>query len=80
MSACPPHTFLRCASLDGRFAGLTGAVRVARRKLSAETSTESEPLAPYTGAAAFLIARNRLLIRPRTSTKEPIEDQANRHL
>jgi hypothetical protein len=43
-------------------------------------STEGEPLAPYAGAAAFLVARNRSFIRPRTCIKEPIEDQANRHL
>jgi hypothetical protein len=76
MSACPPHIFLRCASLDGRFAGFTGAVGAVRRNVS----TEGEPLAPYAGAAAFLIARNRSFTRPRTSIKEPIEDQANRHL
>jgi hypothetical protein len=43
-------------------------------------STEGEPLAPYAGAAAFLIARNRSFTRPRICIKEPIEDQANRHL
>jgi hypothetical protein len=39
-----------------------------------------EPLAPNVGAAAFLIARDRPFTRPRASVKEPIEDQANRHL
>lgn len=42
--------------------------------------TEGEPLVPYAGAAAFLIARSRSFSRPRVSVKEPIEDQANRHL
>ncbi|MET3229426.1 UNVERIFIED_ORG: hypothetical protein ABIC54_001600 [Burkholderia sp. 1263] len=42
--------------------------------------TVGEPLAPYAGAAAFLIARSRSFVRPRVSVKEPIEDQANRHL
>jgi hypothetical protein len=41
---------------------------------------EGEPLVPYAGAAAFLIARSRSLTRPGASVKEPIEDQANRHL
>jgi hypothetical protein len=38
-----------------------------------------EPLAPFAGAAAFLIARSRSFFRPRALVKEPIEDQANRH-
>lgn len=42
--------------------------------------TEGEPLVPYAGAAAFLIARSRSFTRLRASVKEPIEDQANRHL
>jgi hypothetical protein len=41
--------------------------------------TEVEPLAPFSGAAAFLIARSRLSARPRALVKEPIENQANRH-
>jgi hypothetical protein len=40
---------------------------------------EGEPLVPYAGAAAFLIARSRLSARPRAFVKEPIENQANRH-
>jgi hypothetical protein len=39
-----------------------------------------EPLAPNAGAAAFLIARDRPFTWPRASVKEPIENQANRHL
>ncbi|MBB5412015.1 MULTISPECIES: hypothetical protein [Paraburkholderia] len=39
-----------------------------------------EPLAPNAGAAAFLIARDRSFIGSRASVKEPIENQANRHL
>jgi hypothetical protein len=39
-----------------------------------------EPLAPNVGAAAFLIARDRPFKWPHASVKEPIEDQANRHL
>jgi hypothetical protein len=42
--------------------------------------TEVEPLAPFAGAAAFLIARSRSYLRPRVLIKEPIENQANRHL
>jgi hypothetical protein len=56
--------------------GFTGAVRSVRRN----ESIIVEPLAPNARAAAFLIARNRPFIRPRASVKEPIEDQANRHL
>lgn len=41
--------------------------------------TEVEPLAPFAGAAAFLIARDLLSVRPRALVKEPIENQANRH-
>jgi hypothetical protein len=73
MSACPPHTFRRCAGLDGRF---VGSVEVMRRN----AITEGEPLVPYAGAAAFLIARSRSFTWPRASVKEPIENQANRHL
>jgi hypothetical protein len=80
MSACPPQIFCRYASPDGRFAGcfpeLSGSVRALRRN----ASTVSEPLAPFAGAAAFLIARSRSFTWPRASVKEPIENQANRHL
>jgi len=76
MSACPPQIFRRCARLDGRFTGSAGAVGVVRRN----ASIEGEPLAPYAGAAAFLIARGRSFTRLRASVKEPIETQANRHL
>jgi hypothetical protein len=41
--------------------------------------TEVEPLAPFAGAAAFLIARSRSFLQPRALVKEPIENQANRH-
>jgi len=41
--------------------------------------TEGEPLVPYAGAAAFLIARSRSFLQPRALVKEPIENQANRH-
>jgi hypothetical protein len=41
--------------------------------------TEVEPLAPFVGAAAFLIARSRFSAWPRVHVKEPIENQANRH-
>ncbi|MGA7777918.1 MAG: hypothetical protein WCA85_09435 [Paraburkholderia sp.] len=41
--------------------------------------TEVEPLAPFAGAAAFLIAHSRLSARPCALVKEPIENQANRH-
>jgi hypothetical protein len=41
--------------------------------------TEVEPLAPFAGVAAFLIAHSRSLLRPRALIKEPIENQANRH-
>jgi hypothetical protein len=73
MSACQTHTFRRCARLEGRF---TGSAEVMRRN----AITEGEPLVPYAGAAAFLIARSRSFTRPRASVKEPIETQANRHL
>ena len=76
MSACPPHIFLRCASPDGRLTGFTGAVRSVRRN----ESIIVEPLALNAGAAAFLIARDRSFTGSRVSVKEPIEDQANRHL
>jgi hypothetical protein len=42
-------------------------------------TTQVEPLAPFTGAAAFLIARRRPGETPRAFAKEPIEKQVNRH-
>jgi hypothetical protein len=56
--------------------GFTGAVRIVSRSLS----TAAEPLAPNAGAAAFFIARDRSFRRLRALVKEPIENQANRHL
>jgi len=56
--------------------GTTGAVRIVRRNVSITV----EPLAPNAGAAAFFIARDRSFTGPRALVKEPIEDQANRHL
>jgi len=56
--------------------GSTGTVRFVRRNASIVV----EPPVPNAGTAAFLIARNRSFIRLRASVKEPIEDQANRHL
>ncbi|MGF6304576.1 MULTISPECIES: hypothetical protein [Paraburkholderia] len=56
--------------------GSTGAVPSVRRNASIIV----EPLAPIAGAAAFLIARDRSFVGSRASIKEPIEDQANRHL
>jgi len=41
--------------------------------------TEVEPLAPVTGAAAFLFARSRSSVQQRVFVKERIETQANRH-
>jgi hypothetical protein len=44
-------------------------------------TTQVEPLAPFNGAAAFLIARGfiALLAPPRALAKEPIEKPRNRH-
>jgi hypothetical protein len=70
MSACPPHSFHRCAGFRA------ASVEIARRTVN----TEVEPLVPVAGAAAFLIVRSRSFMRPRTLVKESIEDQANRHL
>jgi hypothetical protein len=41
--------------------------------------TQVEPLAPFVGAAAFLIVRSRFRTPSRELVKEPIETQANRH-
>jgi hypothetical protein len=44
-------------------------------------TTQVEPLAPFNGAAAFLIARGftALPATPRALVKEPIEKPRNRH-
>jgi hypothetical protein len=42
-------------------------------------TNQAEPPAPFTGAAAFFIARRRAGNMPRALVKEPIEKQANRH-
>ena len=60
---------------QGRAFRFVGSVEVMRRN----AITEGEPLVPYAGAAAFLIARSSLRRSQRTFVKEPIEDQANRH-
>ncbi len=49
------------------------------RSVTRSATTEVEPLAPFAGAAAFLIARGRSCKPPRALVKEPIENQANRH-
>jgi hypothetical protein len=66
----PPHSFRERTHLH------VNHVEAA----SCTAMTESEPLAPIAGAAAFLIARGRSLFPPRAHFKEPIEKQANRHL
>ncbi|CAH2942126.1 MAG: hypothetical protein PPHERAN_5477 [uncultured Paraburkholderia sp.] len=76
MSVCPPQIFRRCARPDGRVGRGIRSVEIVRRN----ANTVGEPLAPYDGAAAFLIARSRSFTRHALSAKEPIEDQANRHL
>ncbi|CAH2894211.1 MAG: hypothetical protein PCALPYG88_0826 [uncultured Paraburkholderia sp.] len=76
MSACPPQNFRRCATFDGCFAGFIGSVGVVRRN----ANTVGEPLAPYAGAAAFLLRAAVRSLGRAFIVKEPIEDQANRHL
>jgi hypothetical protein len=72
MSACSYYFFRSCAQDHVHVFADTRAV-------TRNATTEVEPLAPFAGAAAFLIARSRWCRSPRASVKEPIEDQANRH-
>jgi hypothetical protein len=76
MSACSSN-FSRSCAADRAFvvADSTAMRRVIRR----DAITPVEPLAPFAGAAAFLIARSSSRRSQRTFVKEPIENQANRH-
>jgi hypothetical protein len=84
MSACSPHIFRSCArrhhvrhTLD-----IHASIRDVRaaRLIRRNATTLVEPLAPFTGAAAFLIARGFFpFAATRVLVKEPIEKQANRH-
>jgi hypothetical protein len=83
MSACSPFTLRSCArhhhvrhTLDT--IASDSDVRAARL-IRRNATTQVEPLAPFIGAAAFLIARGHRGVTPRALVKEPIENQANRH-
>jgi hypothetical protein len=63
MSACPPHSFRCCAGF------CADAFRVVTRNATIEV----EPLAPVSGAAAFLFVSSRQ-VRRLFFAKEPIEN------